>query len=247
MSDGETRVAQDQGRAETVELIFRCPRELHGILPPPIPALRGIPDWFKSMPAEAFSPLVGAVDDTVKRCPPFIDAMTHGYLMSLACDLRVEDGEFSWEFDLPPCSLDAAPRSPIGIHDASQVAGTPLFDADRFLLKFHNFWTIQTPPGWSMMFSHPANRLDLPFRTLSGLVATDRYHQTFVHFPAVWVDPDFSGLLPAGTPVAQCIPVRRSELAARIEPFEAEHETQARVMVQAIAREKNVYRKRFRV
>ena len=94
-------------------------------------------------------------------------------------------------------------RSPLGFHDASQVSGTPLFDPDRFLIKFHNLWTIEAPDGYALLFTHPANRFDLPFTTLTGLVDSDRYHDNFIHFPAHWHDANFSGVLPKGTPIAK--------------------------------------------
>jgi hypothetical protein len=114
-------------------LTFRCPAELEGLLPPPIPAAQGLPDWFKMMPPQAFNPLHARMGDTVKRCPPFIDAMTFGFLIPLICDVKVDNGEFSWDNDLPPGGEIGFVRSPIGVHDASQVMGTPLFESDRFL------------------------------------------------------------------------------------------------------------------
>ena len=80
-----------------MNLRFRCPPELEAILPQPIPAVLGLPDWFKSMPSQAFNPSMGIADHTVKKCPPFIDAMTYGFLISLAADLVVRDGEFTVE------------------------------------------------------------------------------------------------------------------------------------------------------
>ena len=64
-------------------------------------------------------------NDTVKRCPPFIDTMTCGFRMPLMCDLRVQDGEFSCDIDLPIGEPIAFPRSPVGFHDLGQVEGTP--------------------------------------------------------------------------------------------------------------------------
>ncbi|MCG8461128.1 MAG: hypothetical protein MI919_32995, partial [Holophagales bacterium] len=87
---------------------------------------------------------------------------------------------------------------------SEQAAGSPLSDADTVIVKFNNFWTIECPSGWSLLVTHPVNREDLPFRTLTGLVDADRYGDAFIHFPARWSDPDFTGLLPRGTPVAQC-------------------------------------------
>lgn len=230
----------------SMTLIFRCPKELDGRLPPPTPAVEGLPGWIKTMPAQAFSAVVSADDDTVKRCPPFIDAMTCGFLIPLICDLTVENGEFSWDNDLPPGNSVSYPRSPIGFHDPGQVTGTPLFDADRFLFKFHNLWTIEAPDGYSLLFTHPVNRFELPFTTLTGLVDCDRYHDAWIHFPAQWRDADFSGVLPRGTPVAQCFPIKREKWAELTATFSDEDTQRTHDLVADIGREKGVYRRRFR-
>jgi hypothetical protein len=94
-----------------------------------------------------------------------------------------------------------------------------LFEDDRFLIKFHNLWTIEAPEGYALLFTHPVNRFDLPFTTLTGLVDCDRYHDNWIHFPAHWHDASFSGVLPKGTPVAQCLPVKREKWQARTIPF----------------------------
>ena len=75
---------------QPMTLTFRCPKELEGLLPAPMPAASGLPDWLKTMPQQAFSAVVAAEDDTVKRCPPFVDAMTSGFLIPLICDVSVE-------------------------------------------------------------------------------------------------------------------------------------------------------------
>jgi len=230
----------------SMTLTFRCPIELDGLLPPPMPAALGVPDWFKAMPSQAFNPVHSRVGDTLKRCPPFVDAMTSGFLIPLICDLRVENGEFTWDNDLPPGGEVSFVRSPVGFHDASQVSGTPLFDADRFLIKFHNLWTIEAPEGYSVLFTHPANRFDLPFTTLTGLVDCDLYHDNWIHFPAHWHDTNFSGVLPKGTPVAQCMPVKRERWVARTATFTKEEAQRAHDLTTAIYRETGIYRRQFR-
>src|SRR5712692_1581569 len=112
-------------RPQAMTVTFRCPPELELILPKPIPAVLGLPDWFKAIPHNAFNSTLGEQTQTVKRCPPFIDAMTYGFLIPLAVDLKVENGEFSWNFELPGTPTTDYSRSPIDFHDPSQVAGTP--------------------------------------------------------------------------------------------------------------------------
>jgi hypothetical protein len=181
--------------AEGLSIIFRCAPEHKGVVPPPIPAVQGLPDWFKAMPLRAFSETLQLEQMTVKRCPPFIDAMTHGFLIPLATDLRVEDGQLTWTGDIP-CARVKTNSSPLDFHDNNQVKGSPFFEEDRFVVKFNCFWTIELPPGYSLLVTHPINRPDLPFVSLTGLIDADLYRDNYINFPARWRDPDFKGVLP---------------------------------------------------
>lgn len=232
--------------SEALTLRFRCPPGLEDKLPPPVPASLGLPGWLKAMPTHAFNAINMREEDTVKRCPPFVDAMTCGFLIPLICDLRVANGEVTWDNDIPPSPDLDVPRSPVGFHDVSQVTGSPLFEPDRFLIKFHNLWSIEAPEGYSVLFTHPLNRFDLPFTTLSGLVDCDRYRDGLVHFPAHWHDVNFSGVLPRGTPVAQCMPVKRENWALQTAPLTAEETQRAQELKTEIVRESGVYRRQIR-
>jgi len=234
----------DEGK--TAMLTFRCPLELQNILPRPIPAVRGLPDWFKAMPAKTYNSTMGDETQTVKRCPPFIDAMTYGYLMPLATDLEVRGGEFSWKFEVPEGFVSEYPHSPISFHDASQVAGSPFADEDRFIIKFNGFWNIEAPPGYSLLFTHPLNRSDLPFTTLTGLVDCDTFHDSAVSFPARWHDTAFEGVLPKGTPVAQCLPIRRESWSERYDVLSGEQTKRMIKTRDALSRETGTYRREFR-
>jgi hypothetical protein len=96
-----------------LNVVFRCPPELEGVLPRPSLALLGLPDWFKAMPASAFSSVMQTEQLTVKKCPPFIDAMTHGFLIPLVTDLKIEDGAFSWDFEMPGGAITSYSRSTV--------------------------------------------------------------------------------------------------------------------------------------
>ena len=80
---------------------FRCPPELEPILPRPIPAVQGMPDWFKAMPQKGYSVINQKDLLTRKKCPPVIDAMAYGFLIPLVSDLKVANGEFFWDRDVP--------------------------------------------------------------------------------------------------------------------------------------------------
>ena len=229
-----------------LNVVFRCPPELEGVLPRPSLALLGLPDWFKAMPASAFSSVMQTEQLTVKKCPPFIDAMTHGFLIPLVTDLRIEDGAFSWDFEMPGGAITSYSRSPLDFHDSAQVAGTPLFKDDTFVIKFNNFWTIESPPGYSLLVTHPVNRYDLPFVTLTGLIDTDLYKDNFINFPARWRDHSFRGVLPKGTPVAQLVPIKREAWSARFEEISNEAAVRMADMQLMMTGTDDVYRQHFR-
>jgi hypothetical protein len=89
--------------------------------------------------------------------------------------------------------------------------------------KFRNDWAIETPKGYSALFVHPLNRGDLPFYTLSGVVDTDDYNVP-VNFPFL-IRADFEGIIPAGTPIAQVIPIKRESWGHEIGKFDPEYST----------------------
>ncbi|HVJ43825.1 MAG TPA: hypothetical protein VM639_20155 [Dongiaceae bacterium] len=229
-----------------MRIIFRCDPKLRDLLPPPIAARRALPDWIRQMPKDAFSDAHGQDVRTVKQCPPFIDAMSHGFIIPLPCDVTVRDGVLSWDWDLPPLSIEAHPRSPISFHVPAQVTGTPLHHQDRAVVKFNSFWTIELEPGWSLFATHPVNRTDLPFRLLTGLVDADRFTEVGILFPAVWSDPAFEGVLPRGTPIVQCFPVPREALQLDVETMSAAEIAQYEATAGALLSEHGVYRKRYR-
>lgn len=232
--------------ADRQALSFRCSPELQDLIPRPIPAVQGLPDWFKTLPQKVVASTTGGEMHGVKKCPPFIDAMICGFLIPLAIDLTVRDGEFTWSFDVPKGFVSEHALSPISFHDPNQVAGTPFFDEDRFIIKFINFWIIQAPSEYSLLFTHPINRGDLPFTTLTGLVDCDAFHDVPVHFPARWHDAEFNGVLPKGTPIAQCIPVRRENWVGQIGTLTGEAATRMIEMKDTLARETDVYRRLYR-
>ncbi len=93
---------------------------------------------------------------------------------------------------------------------------------------------------------HPANRLDLPFRTITGIVDCDAFRLGLVHFPALWVDRSFNGVLPRGTPVAQAIPVKREALEIEIGALDEDDIATQQQLRQALQAEPGLYRKAFR-
>lgn len=225
---------------------FRCLPNWTEHLPKPVLARHGLPDWLNRMPESVDSKLLGEPIGTLKRCPPFVDAMSAGFLIPLACDVEVRDGEISWDWDLPHSDASPISMAPIGLHLSDQLTGSPFHVPDQTAFRFMNFWTIECALGVSLLCTHPVNRFDLPFRTLSGVVDCDSYKDGLVHFPAVWSDPEFDGVIPRGTPIAQCVPFYRESLELQTGVIEGEHLDNFNAIQEAVEDEPSLYRKLFR-
>ena len=229
-----------------MRIIFRCDPALAAHLPRPVAARGLLPDWLRDMPAKAHSEIHGRDIRTVKQCPPFVDAMAYGFTILLPCDVTVDRGAFAWDWDIPQPATVGHPRAPLSFHVAAQFAGAPFARAGQAALKFNSFWTIELEEGWSLFATHPVNRDDLPFRLVSGLVDSDRFHDGGINFPALWTEPDFVGTLPRGTPVAQCFAVPRTAYELTFESFDDAHQAAYAKTVAEVLAKPNVYRKQFR-
>jgi Family of unknown function (DUF6065) len=198
-------------------ITFTCLPEDKGVIAEPAPAKSAMPDWFKRLPpidTGEQSPTNNGL--TIKRCMPFLDAMTVGWILPLAATVRLEvtDGgrtvNAGWDFD----------REMVTYHPDFQVAGHPF--GNRPACKFHNFWTMGTPPGWSVLITAPLNRPHPVFQILSGVVDTDTYRSP-IHFPFFIAAPDGLYEIEKGTPIAQVIAIKRTSTGLDIRP-ESERE-----------------------
>lgn len=182
---------------------FLCSPDDKGVIAEPFPAKGHLPAWFKKL-APVARPELGARSNaqTIKRCMPFLDAMTTGWIIPLAASVRLEvkdQGravEYGWEFD----------RTMVSNHLSYQIDGHPL--QPRPPLKMHNYWTIRTPPGWSCLFVAPLNRPHPALEVIAGVVDTDRYHG-LIHFPFLVTGPDGLYALDKAMPFVQVIPFER--------------------------------------
>jgi hypothetical protein len=181
-------------------------------LHPPKPALKHIPNWYKELDSYTHGKKEildnSVVPTTIKRCMPVFDSMTAGYIIFTPYDLFVTQ---TTSEDDP---LTTQPfyhwkgKDFISFHDISQAPNYPnnLGHTVSFP-KFINQWGIKTPRGYSTMFIQPTHR-DSVFTIFPGIVDTDRYTDG-VNIPFILNDINFSGLIPAGTPIAQVIPFKR--------------------------------------
>ncbi|MBO80437.1 hypothetical protein AAG607_07135 [Citromicrobium bathyomarinum] len=226
---------------------FLCDPALAGRIPPPDRAIRFAPEWFRRLPREmGMTDANGLPGLTVKACLPVTDSLSLGFVIPLPFDVMLQVPEdrvhiaMGWAEDVP--------FAPLEQHHPGQIgAPEPPFEA-TMPLKFINPWRIKVPDGYSVLFTQPMNRPDLPFACFSGLVDCDRF-ETTVNMPFVWTGPPGQHVLSAGTPIAQLIPIRRDALLkdhlAR-ESSEAEREREAAAR-QRKYHEESTYSREWRV
>jgi hypothetical protein len=169
----------------------------------PKPASKLVPEWYKDMTSYMDGNKKpdgkGTTTATIKRCMPVFDAIVAGYIIESPADVWVslKDGMQYFEW---------ADHSLIDFHPIDQAPNHPQRNTHPYA-KWINPWAIKTPKGYSVLFVQPFHRESL-FTILPGIVDTDQYVSP-VNFPFVVNDPNFEGLIPKGTAIAQVIPFKR--------------------------------------
>ncbi len=185
---------------------FLCHKEDFGAIPKPKPAAKFLPAWFKSLDDK----IPGGAASTIKRCMPFLDSMALGYIIPLAADV-----EFATNDDASEVTYKSNfHRSLVERHAAEQLNREEHPDYPKPPLKFMNYWAIKVPKGYSVLFVPPLNRHETRFQCLSGLVDCDGYFE-FVNFPFIFHEKNYAGVVKAGAPLMQVIPIKRCEVIKR--------------------------------
>lgn len=175
----------------------------------PFPAKRALPDWYKKLHSFDFEQsgsehkFPTMHNETIKKCVPFLDSMTTGYIIPTPGDIHItkdENGDdfYTWRGITEKITWHKNWQAPSYPKQPSGAGAFP---------KFTNMFGIKTPPGYSCLFVPPFHH-DLPFEIIAGVVDTDTYHHP-VNFPFVLRKDPFEGVIEAGTPMAQVIPFRR--------------------------------------
>jgi hypothetical protein len=172
----------------------------------PVPAKKMIPQWYKD--GETFYVAKGSQESSagLKTCIPFLDILTAGYLLVTPFDIFVgkkEDGSLSIEWNSPDSWQDFINQRP---YESGKTIPRPAGHIDAHFV-WTNRWGWKTPRGYSTIVTHPYNRFDLPFTTMSGFMDSDK---VFVNGNVpFFLREGFYGLIPEGTPYAQVIPIKR--------------------------------------
>jgi hypothetical protein len=199
---GYSKLENEDTEDAVIEFVTKD--EYYGAIPEPIPANRVIPDWYRNLPGR-----VGGNEDslqsTVKRCAPFMEAMTMGWIIPLAGEVEfmAQSGRVEWKSDFKEELIDA--------HGMAQVGGEAFPNSDWPVLKFINPWCIKVPDGYSALITSPFNRIEPLFQTFSGVVDVDSYFNN-INAPFMWTGGDFEGVVEDGRPIVQVIPFKRGSM-----------------------------------
>jgi len=162
----------------------------------PEPAVKSIPQWFKDI-----SPILQN-NMTIKKCVPVLDAFTAGYILKTSADVFYDSETQRF--------VDNGTSDVVTYHQDFQLEGWNYDEnVEPHPYKWINKFYIQTPKGYSTLFTHPLNRGDLPFVSVSAIVDTDEFPLS-VQFPFL-IKKGFHGIIPAGTPIVQAIPIKRDD------------------------------------
>lgn len=179
----------------------------------PEPIAKSLPTWFREADRFTKDPKSGdyyvGPDNgkipTWKACPALLDIMTTGYMLKTPCDLEFyinDQGIISVKTNNLFYQDFCSPRIPM-----------PQFEHPKGYYENHFAWfpdwAISVPDGYSVLYSQPYNRFELPFLTTSGIIDNDK-----VNMPGTmpfFLREGFTGTIPAGTPFAQMIPFKRED------------------------------------
>jgi hypothetical protein len=165
-----------------------------------------VPDWYKDTPRWVGNKIKGsATNQTFKQCSPFLDSLTIGYQLILPADLFIEKQNGSPYISWKPSHSFVKSREP-------EFNST--FPIPHGYCDMHFVWCLtgsfKVNKGYSFLFTHPLNRTDLPFYTLSGVVDGNYAMGADGNIP-FFLKNDFEGVIPQGTPIAQIIPFKNEK------------------------------------
>lgn len=168
----------------------------------PVPIKGLIPEWYTRAERYYKTPH-GEEVPGLKTCAPFLDGLISGYALVTPEDIfvsRDSEGNLKLEWES---------KEPLVGERKGQTGTTiprPAGHEDNHLI-WPSQWGWKTPKGFSSLVTHPLNRFELPFTTMSAIVDSDVY-PAWGNIP-FFIKSGFEGVIPAGTPYAQIIPIKR--------------------------------------
>ena len=135
----------------------------------PSPIIKTIPEWYRKADRFAKKPNGefwegpdGGKIPTWKACPSIFDIMGTGYTLKTPCDITFvqhDNGTMTVTIEDPRYSDFCTAREPM-----------PQFVSPQGYYETHFAWfpdwAVETPEGYSVLYTQPFNRFELPFQDL---------------------------------------------------------------------------------
>lgn len=188
-------------------------------VPCPKPAKQYIPKWYSDLESfhggkpEVSSYYNGKANTTMKMCMPFADSFNMGYIQEAWQEVAITliKNELTGLYDLE--WFNATEPQMINMREQPEKNKFPIQDIFYpFEFTWNPVWVPELPKGYSVIITHPFNRTDLPFYTLTGVIDADGFtRQSSKNNLPFLLKKDFNGIIKKGTPLFQMIPILREE------------------------------------
>jgi len=216
-----------------MKIVFReGVEDLKRQCPAPTPSKFSIPDWYRELPK---SKDLVINSNNLKFCMPFLDTLSSGYTQQTWSNIIVKK-------DLDRLIIENnSELEMINKRTISSLSVSDSYLKEEFIWR--SYWVPVLPKGYSVLITHPHNRLDLPFTTISGIVDADKFQYTQIGNIPFYFKKDFEGVIPAGTPMYQIFPFKRENWEVKLETFNEDLQNEHNIMLDSLG--KNIYRDNF--
>lgn len=179
---------------------------------PPVPSSSKLPKWWTDASIYVNKNRKTKLNQMrdFKSCAAFGDTLSIGYMLVTPCDIEIsfDNGNIIFQtIERFPFKLAGLRGTPI--ENQTQGYNMPIPD-DCFSVMYHweAMYGFKVPKGYSLLITSPLNRHDLPFVCTSGIIDSDAFFDAglipfFIRRNAI------GSIIPAGTPFAQLIPIKR--------------------------------------
>lgn len=184
----------------------------------PLPASKVLPAWYlqadrflKEPSGNHYIMPDGGKFPTWKSCPAIYDIMTAGYVYRTPCDIEFFYNSMG---TLTAKTADEKYKDFVSPRPEMSQFESPMGYSKAHFAWWAD-WAVTVPKGYSVLYSQPFNRYDLPFLTTNGIIDNDN-----INLPGTmpfFIKEGWSGVLPAGTAYAQLIPFKREDWSSDIE------------------------------
>jgi hypothetical protein len=186
----------------------------------PIPGQLLLPRWFKKgdrYKKDKEGNRASCQNEEIgswKTCPAILDSLLSGYLLRTPCDILIvrQNDNFGIVFE-KGFELFGGIRG-----EESGFPTPPGYESIHFFWQIN--WMPQVPKGYTVLATHPLNRFDLPFLTISGFIDCDEFG--YAGKAPFFIKKGFEGFIPAGTPYMQIIPFHQEEWKSEVNYYDEE-------------------------